>query len=89
MKITVLLMENTVGKQKGTQKKKRAGKVIRLFTVEITASGADSVLDSNPTNPYTQLSEEERIKDLIETFSILWAESCREASQNSNAEKTA
>jgi len=80
----VLLMENTVGKQEGTQKKRRAGKVIRLFTVEITASGADPVLDSNPTNPYTQLSEEERIKDLIETFSILWAESCREASQNSD-----
>jgi len=62
-------------------KKKRNGKVIRFFTIEIIPSGSDPALDSNPTNPYTQLSDEERLKDLIETFSILWAESCREAAQ--------
>jgi hypothetical protein len=75
-------MGNTVEKQEGTQKKKRAGKVIRLFTVEISASTVDPTLNLNPTNPFTQLSEEERVKDLIETFGILWAESCREACLN-------
>jgi len=56
------------------------GKVIRSFTVEILPFGSDVNLDFNPSNPYSQLSEEERLKDLIETFSTLWAESCREFS---------
>jgi len=56
----------------------RKGKVIRSFTVEILPCGSDSSLDFNPSNPYSQLSEEERLKDLVETFSTLWAESCRE-----------
>lgn len=62
-------------------KQKKNGKVIRFFTVEIVPSGSDPALDNNSSNPYTQLSEEERLRDLIETFSLLWAESCREAAQ--------
>lgn len=54
------------------------GKVIRSFTVEILPNGIDSSLDFNPNNPYSQLSDDGRLKDLIETFSILWGESCRE-----------
>ncbi len=64
------------------QKVKRSGKVIRHFTVEISS---DSSLDNNPSNPYTQLSEEERLKDFVETFSLLWAESCREASMKNKS----
>jgi hypothetical protein len=66
------------------RKRNHSGKVIRFFTVEIVVSGSDPSLDSNPTNPYVQLSEEERLKDFIEMFSLLWAESCREASRKNN-----
>jgi hypothetical protein len=69
------------------QKRNCSGKVIRFFTVEIVASGSDPALDSNPSNPYTQLSEEERLRDFIEMFGLLWAESCREASQKDNVKK--
>lgn len=60
------------------KKRKKSGKVIRLFTVEVSA---DPALASNPTNPYTQLSEKERMKDLVEIFGLLWGESCKEASE--------
>ncbi|MCK5607982.1 hypothetical protein KAR91_39240 [Candidatus Pacearchaeota archaeon] len=67
---------------KGKQKRKHSGKVIRTFTVEVVVS--DPALDVNPINPYTKLSEEERLKDFIEMFSLLWAESCRDASRKDN-----
>ena len=59
----------------------RKGKVIRLFTIELVPAGSDPALDVNPANPYTELSEEARLRDFIETFGVLWAESCREASK--------
>jgi len=58
---------------------KYSGKVIRHFTVEIST---DSSLNVNPSNPYTLLSEEERLKDFEETFSLLLAETYRDASRN-------
>lgn len=71
-------------------KQKRKGKVIKCFTVEVVASN-DSAMDINSSNPYTRLSDEERLKDLIDVFGLLWAETCREVSQknsmNSIAEK--
>lgn len=82
VKIMVLLMENTAGKQDGTQKKKRAGKVIRLFIVEIADATSAPELYANPNNPYTQLSDEERAREFNEIFGLLWAESCREASKD-------
>ena len=75
----VLLMENTVGKQEGTQKKKRAGKVIRLFTVEIADASSAPELYTNSSNPYTELSDEERAKEFDTVFGLLLAESYREA----------
>ena len=64
---------------KSDKKKRKSGKVIRDFTVEVCVS--DPLLDSNPSNPYTKLSSEERLRDFIEMFSLLWAESCRDASK--------
>jgi hypothetical protein len=87
LKIMVLLMENTVGKREGTQKKRRAGKVIRLFTVEIADASSAPELYANPSNPYTQLSDEERLKEFNEIFGLLWAESCREASKDIHGNK--
>jgi hypothetical protein len=69
------------------QKRRHPGKVIRFFTVEVASSGSDPVLDSNSCNPYSLLSEEERVKDLVEIFGLLWAESCRKSSQNDVASK--
>jgi len=63
--------------------KKRQGKVIKHFTVEF-----DPTIGENPSNPFSMLSDEERLKDFIETFSLLWAESCREvAEEGKNVEK--
>lgn len=66
---------------KKTKKSKKKGKVIKIFTVEVVVSGSDLALDNNPSNPYTLMSEDERLKDLIEAFSLLWAESCQKASR--------
>lgn len=64
------------------KQKKQAGKVIRFFTVEIADASSAPELYANPSNPYIQLSDEERLKDFNEIFGLLWAESCREASRN-------
>lgn len=61
-------------------KQKRNGKVIRYFTVEVVGND-DPDLSSNPSNPYTLMSPEERLNELIEVFGLLWAESCRDKSQ--------
>ncbi len=66
------------------KKRKVSGKVIRLFTVEIADASSAPELYANLSNPYTQLSDEERLKEFNEIFGLLWAESCREASQNSD-----
>lgn len=63
---------------------KKRGKVIQHFIVEVVVSGADPTLDINSSNPYTQMSEEERLRDLIEIFSLLWAESCKNFSRTEN-----
>lgn len=51
--------------------------MIRLFTVEIADASSTPELYANPANPYTQLSDEERLKDFSEIFGLLWAESCQ------------
>lgn len=74
-------------KQEGAQKKKGSGKVIRLFTVEITDATSMPELYANPSNPYTQLSDEERLKEFNEIFGLLWAESCREFGKDIHGKK--
>jgi hypothetical protein len=64
---------------KRKKKIKHLGKVIRLFTVEIADATSMPELYANPSNPYTQLSDEERLKEFNEIFGLLWAESCRKA----------
>jgi len=67
---------------KKKNKIKHSGKVIRLFIVEITDASSAPELYANPSNPYTQLSDEERLKEFSEIFGLLWAESCQEASRD-------
>lgn len=64
------------------QKKVRRGKVIHHFLVEVVDSESDPALKPNASNPYAQLTEEERMRDLAEMFGILWGETCREAGKN-------
>ncbi|MBF0571152.1 MAG: hypothetical protein HQL12_04705 [Candidatus Omnitrophica bacterium] len=52
-------------------------KVIHSFKVEIVDCETCPELLENPSNPYINLPEEERIKDLVDIFGILWAETCR------------
>ncbi len=66
-------------------KKRVCGKVIRHFFVEIADASSDSALYSNSSNPYVQMTEEERLRDFIEMFGVLWAESCREAQEKNDS----
>ena len=64
------------------KQKKRVGKVIRFFKVEVCDAASAPELYANPSNPYAQLSDEERIKDFVDIFGLLWGESCRETSKD-------
>ncbi len=64
------------------KQKERAGKVIRFFTVEISDASSAPEMYVNSNNPYAQLSDEERLREFIEIFGLLWAESCRETSKD-------
>lgn len=64
------------------KQKKRGGKVIRSFTVELSDASSAPELYANPSNPYAQLSDEERLRDFVEILGLLWGESCREASKD-------
>ncbi len=64
------------------KQKKLAGKVIRFFTVEISDVSSAPELYVNPNNPYALLSDEERLREFVEIFGLLWAESCRETSKD-------
>ncbi|MCA9405015.1 MAG: hypothetical protein KC684_00625 [Candidatus Omnitrophica bacterium] len=68
-------------------KKKRKGKVIRHFTVEAVSADSDPELFSNSANMYTGLSDEERLKDLVDIFGLLWAETCRDASEREEIDR--
>ncbi len=63
---------------------KNNGKVIKTFEVEFIASSDVPSLQSDLNNPYSGLSDEERVNDLVETFSLLWAESCQEKIKEDN-----
>jgi hypothetical protein len=83
----VLKGNTQVDEHKMRQKTKHSGKVIRLFTVEIADASSAPELYANPNNPYTQLSDEERLKEFVEIFGLLWAESCRETSRDISGNK--
>ena len=66
--------------------KERKNKVIHSFIVEIVDCESCPEKLINSSNPYINLSDEERIKDLVDIFGILWAETCqRKSRQNTNA----
>jgi len=54
------------------------GKVIKHFTIEIVDTDSCPEFKHNPSNPYSLMSDEERIRNLVDIFGILWAETCRE-----------
>ena len=58
-------------------RKNPKGKVIKHFTIEIVDCESCPEMLINSSNPYINLSDEERIKDLVDIFGILWAETCR------------
>lgn len=69
------------------KQKKRTGKVIRFFKVEICDVASTPELYANPNNPYAHLSDEERVREFVEIFGLLWAESCRETSRDISGNK--
>jgi hypothetical protein len=62
------------------------GKVIRFFTIEVEDASSNPELYDNPSNPYNQLSDEEREKEFCETFALLLAESYRDAGRGMELE---
>ena len=70
--------------QKIKQKKNHSGKVIRLFTVEIEDAATAPELYANPSNPYCELSDEEREKEFFSIFALLLAETIRQDIQDTN-----
>ncbi len=45
-----------------------------IFTIEVAAPNAYPDLEVNPTNPFTQMSDEKRLEDIVETLGIIWAQ---------------
>ena len=49
-----------------------------IFTIEVAAPNAYPDLEVNPTNPFTQMSDEQRLEDIVETLGIIWAQTVLE-----------
>jgi hypothetical protein len=56
----------------------KKGKVVQYFTVEVRVD--DPGMAHNTANPFAEMAEEERMKDIVDIFGILWAEGCRDKS---------
>jgi hypothetical protein len=69
------------------KKSKKRGRVINSFNVEFDLTSSDPAMNLNPSNPHAQLSDEERLKDLIDIFGEVWSESCRESSNELNRKR--
>jgi hypothetical protein len=54
------------------------GKVIKYFTFEIVEADTCPELKYNPSNPYSFMSDEERIRDLVDIWGTLLSETYRE-----------
>ena len=54
------------------------GKVIKHFTLEIVDADYCPELKYNPSNPYSFMSDEERIRDLVDIWGTLLSEMYRE-----------
>jgi hypothetical protein len=54
------------------------GKVIKHFTIEVVDADSCPELKYNPSNPYSFMSDEERIRDLVDIWGTLLGETYRE-----------
>ena len=48
------------------------------FYVRVAPINAYPDLNDNPNNPFIKLPPEERLKDLIETLGVIWAQTCKD-----------
>ena len=46
------------------------------FEVRVVPLETYPDLVTNPANPYTQMTEEDRLEELIEIMGLVWAETC-------------
>jgi len=56
------------------------------FEVQIVPLETYPDLVKNPTNPYAQMSEKDRLEDLIDILGLLWAEACLEKARRDGKE---
>ena len=60
------------------------GKVIKHFTIEVVDADSCPELKCNPNNSYSLMSEEERIRDLVDIGATLLSEMYRELGNTKN-----
>ena len=54
------------------------------FNVRIVPPEAYPDLKDNPENPFTEISEDERMADFVEILGLIWAETCKENAFKTN-----
>jgi len=58
---------------------------VKSFQFEVRLVPLETYPDliQNPANPYTQMTEEDRLEELIEIMGLVWAETCLEKARGS------
>ena len=72
-------MENGISGKK-SRRKYTALSRHPLFLISIAPPGAHPHLEKNPGNPFTQMDDDERVEDIVETLGLLCAQTCLERS---------
>lgn len=57
------------------------------FEVRIVPLETYPDLIQNSANPYTQMTEEDRLEELIEILGLVWAETCLERARASGSDQ--
>lgn len=62
---------------------------VKSFQFEVCLVPLETYPDlvENPANPYTQMTEEERLEELIEIMGLVWAETCLEKTRGAGHAK--
>jgi|GEM_PF-1410439 len=79
------LLKSSIQSKTSRHKKRKSGPY--RFEVRLVPPEAYPDLKENPFNPYTQLSDEERLEEFIEIMGIVWAETCLEKARAAGLNK--
>ena len=68
--------KSSIQSSETANKKSKSGRY--HFQVRLIPPEAYPDLKENPLNPYAQMSDEDRLEELIEIMGLVWAETCLE-----------